>query len=91
MTEQEIFEWGHRAEVLIKSEEYIPLYEKIAMDIAKEILATPLNDRELRNQLYNTYNGMRDFGIRLNAMIVSKEMTIERNDAEDNTDIEESN
>jgi hypothetical protein len=89
MTDQEIFEWGDRAEALINNPDYILLYEHITMELAKAILATNLSEHEQRKNLYNTFNGMRDFGSRIVSMVAVKQQLIEAQEAEANLNEED--
>ena len=86
MTDSEVIQWGVTAEELINNPNYIALYDKITMDLAKEILATPKSDEEYRKQLYEIYDGMRAFATRLVNMVEAKETVIKRIDAENGLD-----
>jgi hypothetical protein len=89
MTDQDIYEWGDRAEALLNHPDYNLLYDKITEGIAHEILATPYNDHEYRKELYHTYNGMRMFAYRLKAMVDLKKQRSEALDAEANLNEED--
>jgi hypothetical protein len=88
LTEQEIFEWGDRAQSLIDSPDYIKLYEHITLEVAKEILATRPEEHERRKTLYNLYAGMREFGSRVVTMVAVKEQLIAQQNAEANQEDE---
>lgn len=88
MTDQEIFEWGDKAEALINNPDYIKLYEKITMDLAKGILATTIDDVASRKDLYNTYAGMRAFGNTLAGMVLHKEALIKAQEEEAEANME---
>jgi len=82
ITDSEVIQWGVNAQALIDNPDYIALYDKITSDLAKEILATPLDDHKYREQLYLTYNGMRSFATRLVNMIQASNEVISRLDTE---------
>lgn len=82
MTDSDTIHWGDLAEAVIDNPAYIALYDKITMDLAKEILATPADDEKYRKQLYDIYDGMRAFGTRLVNMTQAKHEVIKRIDAE---------
>lgn len=82
MTDSEVIHWGDLSEALIDNPAYIALYDKLTMDLAKEILATPKADAEYRNQLYDIYDGMRAFSTRLVNMVQAKHEVIKRIDAD---------
>lgn len=82
LSEDAIIQRGLTAEAILRSDEYNDMYDLIARDIADEILATPLNDEDYRNQLYITYNGMRAFSQRLVAYATAKKSIEDKRNAE---------
>ena len=69
MTEEErealVILWANKARELIENDTYIELFEHMRTEIASEILATSMTEKDQRENLYLIYNGMRAFGDRL--------------------------
>jgi hypothetical protein len=63
--EAEIILWGIKARELIDNDNYIEIFERIKAELADEILATSMTEKDQRENLYLIYNGMRAFGDRL--------------------------
>lgn len=80
LTDSEVVQWGVNAESLLNNPDYNALYDKIKMDLALEILATNITEREFREQLFQTYDGMRAFATRLVNMVESKNAVLTRID-----------
>lgn len=59
LSEDEVIRRGLLAEALLKSDDFNDLYDVIQKDIANNILATSLDDKDFRESLYITFNGMR--------------------------------
>jgi hypothetical protein len=57
--------WGMKAKQLIENDDYIDLFEHMKAELANEILATSMSEKDHRESLYLIYNGMRAFGDRL--------------------------
>ncbi|MBB4039106.1 hypothetical protein GGR34_000741 [Microvirga flocculans] len=82
MTDSEVITWGDLAESLINNPAYIELYDRITMDLAKEMLASSMHEKEYRDDLFATYNGMRAFANRLVNMVEAKQTVLQRIDEE---------
>jgi len=81
-TDEQTITLGLMAESLMNDDAFNELYELVEDRIAKEILATPLADKETRELLYQTYNGMRAFVQYINQFRTAKDQVVERLNAE---------
>jgi hypothetical protein len=72
MTEDEIIELGYLAENLARDEGFNALFEKVTKDLSLEILGSTYEDKDYREQLYLTYNGMRAFADRITQFALAK-------------------
>lgn len=88
LSEDEVIRRGLLAEAFLNSDDFNDLYEAIQRDISLEILATALDDKEFRESLYITFNGMRALAQRMTAYANAMRAIEEKRNA-DNTDEQE--
>ena len=89
MNENEIIQNGIDAKALLESNGFNRLYSVMQTELANQILATPVNAGETREQLYYTYQGMRSFAAALVTMVSAMENVLEMREA-DNAQEDES-
>ena len=90
-TEDDIVNLGIQAESLMMDPGFNTLFNRVTEDLALAILATPFDDRDYRDQLYLTYNGMRAFADRLTAFVVAKEEVKRARDEQNEFSFEDDN
>jgi len=89
MTDDQTIGWGLKAEALLRDDNYNDLYALVQEHLGKEVLTTPITEKEYREQLYLIHHGMRSFADRLTQMVMAKNAVIERinkQNAQDNNE-----
>jgi hypothetical protein len=82
MEEEKIIERGLMAEAMMHDENFQNLYEIVENELARGILATSVDDKARREELYVTYQGLRYFTQLINGYRLAKDQIIEKRDAE---------
>jgi hypothetical protein len=72
--------WGLKAKTVLENEAYQQLTTFMQKEISEAILATPLNERDYREELYQIYNGMRAFNGRLDGLLAASLAILEARD-----------
>lgn len=72
MTNEEIINLGLQAEQLLGNDAFNDLFAQVSDAISREIIATSISQKDKREELYSTYNGMRAFAHMLHSYVSAK-------------------
>lgn len=73
MTPSDIIDLGSKAERILRSEDFLDLFDHLSEALGKQILATALNESEAREEAYQTWNGMRYFSNSVQELVLQRD------------------
>lgn len=80
MTPSDIIDLGSKGERLLRSDDFLDLFDHFTNSLAQQILATALNEADAREEAYQTYNGMRYFSNALQALVLQRDKLLSSED-----------